>query len=121
MGLPDILVIKAGGAGDAKLSHAIFRTFDGLEVDVAGRKDGSHDLIALTARSTAKETADEAQKRNEEKRLQRANNAPGNAHTEMLARRCGNLIAWSGVDSRRRGAVAPRRVGRWWSWLRQAP
>jgi len=49
-------------AGDAKISHAIFRTFDGLELDVAGHKDGSHDLIAITARSTAKETADEAQK-----------------------------------------------------------
>jgi hypothetical protein len=55
-------VRKAGGTGDAKVSHAIFRTFDGLEIDVTGRKDGSHDLIALTAHSTAKETADEAQK-----------------------------------------------------------
>jgi hypothetical protein len=55
-------VRKAGSAGDPKVSHAIFHTFDGLEVDVAGHKDGSHDLIAITARSTAKETADEAQK-----------------------------------------------------------
>jgi hypothetical protein len=56
-------VRKAGAPnGDAKVSHAIFRTFDGLEVDVAGHKDGTHDLIAITARSTAKETADEAQK-----------------------------------------------------------
>jgi Domain of unknown function (DUF4340) len=55
-------VRKSGSAGDAKLAHAIFRTFDGLEVDVAGRKDGTHDLISITARSTAKETADEAQK-----------------------------------------------------------
>jgi Domain of unknown function (DUF4340) len=55
-------VRKAGGAGDAKLSHAIFRTFDGLELDVAGRKDGTHDLISVTAHSTAKETADQAQK-----------------------------------------------------------
>ncbi len=55
-------VRKAGGAGDAKLSHAIFRTFDGLELDVAGRKDGAHDLITISAHSTAKETADEAQK-----------------------------------------------------------
>jgi len=49
-------------AGDAKVSHAIFRTFDGLELDVAGRKDGSRDLITVTAHSSAKETADEAQK-----------------------------------------------------------
>jgi hypothetical protein len=55
-------VRKAGGAGDAKISHAIFRTFDGLELDIAGRKDGSHDLISVTARSTAKETAEAAQK-----------------------------------------------------------
>jgi hypothetical protein len=55
-------VRKAGSAGDAKVSHAIFRTFDGLEVDVAGRKDGNHDLITMTAHSTAKETAEEAQK-----------------------------------------------------------
>jgi len=55
-------VRKAGGAGDTKVSHALFRTFDGLEVDIAGRKDGSHDLISITAHSTAKETADEAQK-----------------------------------------------------------
>ncbi len=55
-------VRKAGDAGDAKASHAIFRTFDGLEVDVAGRKDGTHDLVGFTVRSTAKETADEAQK-----------------------------------------------------------
>ena len=55
-------VRKAGSAGQAKVSHAIFRTFDGLELDVAGRKDDTHDLITITARSTAKETADEAQK-----------------------------------------------------------
>jgi len=56
-------VRKAGTASaDTKVSHAIFSTFDGLEIDVAGHKDGTHDLIAITARSTAKETADEAQK-----------------------------------------------------------
>lgn len=55
-------VRKAGGAGDSKVSHTIYRTFNGLELDVAGRKDGTHDLITITAHSTAKETADEAQK-----------------------------------------------------------
>lgn len=55
-------VRKESGAGDPKVSHAVFRTFDGLELDVAGRKDGTHDLISITVRSTAKETADEAQK-----------------------------------------------------------
>jgi hypothetical protein len=56
-------VHKSGSpTADAKISHAIFRTFDGLELDVAGHKDGSHDLITVTAHSSAKETADEAQK-----------------------------------------------------------
>jgi uncharacterized protein DUF4340 len=55
-------VHKSTPAGDAKISHAIFRTFDGLELDVAGHKDGTRDLITVTAHSTAKETADEAQK-----------------------------------------------------------
>jgi hypothetical protein len=55
-------VRKAASAGDAKVSHAIFQTFDGLDLDVAGRKDGTHDLITITAHSTTKETADEAQK-----------------------------------------------------------
>jgi Domain of unknown function (DUF4340) len=49
-------------AADAKVSHVIYRTFDGLEVDLAGRKDGTHDLIALTVTSTDKATADEAKK-----------------------------------------------------------
>jgi hypothetical protein len=52
----------AAPAADAKISHVIYRTFDGLELDIAGRKDGTHDLITFTVRSTAKETADEAQK-----------------------------------------------------------
>jgi hypothetical protein len=55
-------VRKGGGAGAAKISHAIFRTFDGLQLDVTGRKDDTHDLITITATSTAPETADEAQK-----------------------------------------------------------
>jgi hypothetical protein len=55
-------VHKAATPADAKVSHAIYRTFDGLELDIAGRKDGTRDLITFTVRSTAKETADEAQK-----------------------------------------------------------
>jgi hypothetical protein len=55
-------VHKASAPADAKVSHAIYRTFDGLELDIAGRKDGTRDLITFTVRSTAKETADEAQK-----------------------------------------------------------
>jgi uncharacterized protein DUF4340 len=55
-------VHKSTPAGDAKISHAIFRTFDGLEIEVAGHKDGNRDLVTIAARSTAKETADQAQK-----------------------------------------------------------
>lgn len=49
-------------AADAKLSHVIYQTFDGLQVDLAGRKDGGHDLITLTVTSIDKATADEAKK-----------------------------------------------------------
>ena len=42
------------------VSHAIFTTFDGLKIDVAGRKDGSRTLVSLTPSSTAKETEAEA-------------------------------------------------------------
>jgi len=55
-------VHKTAAPGDAKVSHAIFHSFDGLDLDIAGRKDGTHDLITITVHSTAKETADEAQK-----------------------------------------------------------
>ena len=55
-------VHKSAPAADAKISHAIYHTFDGLDLDITGRKDGTRDLITFTVRSTAKETADEAQK-----------------------------------------------------------
>jgi Domain of unknown function (DUF4340) len=55
-------VRRADAAADAQTAHAVFRTFDGLEVDLAGRKDGTHSLIAISARSTAAPTAAEAQK-----------------------------------------------------------
>lgn len=60
MSLDDVR--KAAAPGDAKVSHAIFRTFDGLEFDIAGRKDGTQTFIAITPRSTAKDTEAEAQK-----------------------------------------------------------
>ena len=44
----------------AGVSHAIFTTFDGLKVDVAGRKDGSKTLVSFTPSSTAKEAETEA-------------------------------------------------------------
>jgi hypothetical protein len=56
-------VHKAGAAG-AAAAHAVFHTFDGLDVDVAGRKDSTHALVTISARSTAAATAAEAQKLN---------------------------------------------------------
>jgi hypothetical protein len=57
-------VQKAAAPAGAKLSHAVFHTFDGLDLDVSGRKDGTRSLITLAARSTAAATADEAQRLN---------------------------------------------------------
>jgi hypothetical protein len=57
--------VHKAGAADAKAGHAVFRTFDGLEVDVAGRKDGTdgtRSLVTISVRSTAPPTASEAQK-----------------------------------------------------------
>jgi Domain of unknown function (DUF4340) len=56
--------VHKAGATDAQAAHALFRTFDGLEVDVAGRKDATHALVMLSARSSAPETAAEAQQLN---------------------------------------------------------
>jgi hypothetical protein len=39
-----------------------FRTFDGLELQITGHQDGDNRLISIVPKSTAKETADEAQK-----------------------------------------------------------
>ena len=42
------------------LSHATFHTFDGLSVDVTGRKDGSRTLISVAAASSDKASEAEA-------------------------------------------------------------
>ncbi|MGH8304037.1 MAG: DUF4340 domain-containing protein, partial [Steroidobacteraceae bacterium] len=57
-------VQKGAAAAGSKVSHAIFRTFDGLELEVAGRKDGARSLTAFTARAAAKGTESEAQQLN---------------------------------------------------------
>ncbi len=44
----------------AAAAHAIFRTFDGLEVEVTGHKDGTRDFISVVARSSSKDTQTEA-------------------------------------------------------------
>ncbi len=53
-------VHKAAPPADVRLSRAVFRTFDGLELEVSGRKDGTRALITLAARSTAKDAEAEA-------------------------------------------------------------
>ncbi len=53
-------VRKADPKADAPAAHALYRTFDGLELEVSGHKDGTHSLIAVSARSTSKDTAAEA-------------------------------------------------------------
>lgn len=45
-----------------KTSHALFRTFDGLALDVAGHKEGTRCLISISTRSSAKEAEAEAHK-----------------------------------------------------------
>jgi hypothetical protein len=50
----------AAGAAGAKPDHAVFRTFNGLELDVTGFVEGEHHFIALVARSTAKDSQAEA-------------------------------------------------------------
>jgi hypothetical protein len=54
-------VQKASATGDKPPSHALFSTFDGLAVDVAGHKDGTRSLIALSAHSSAAGSQAEAQ------------------------------------------------------------
>jgi hypothetical protein len=55
---------SAAPAADAKVSRAIFTTFDGLEVTATGRKDGARALIALGAHATAPAAEGEAQQLN---------------------------------------------------------
>lgn len=57
-------VRKVTGASDAALAHAVFSTFDGLQLELSGRQDGTHDLVLISARSSAKESATEADKLN---------------------------------------------------------
>lgn len=56
-------VRKAGSAPPgAQRSRAVYRTFDGLEVTLAGRKDGAHPLVAISVRSDKPATTAEAQR-----------------------------------------------------------
>jgi hypothetical protein len=54
-------VAKAPTPG-APAAHAVFRTFDGLEVQVSGRKDGARSLITLDAHAAQASADEQAQK-----------------------------------------------------------
>jgi len=53
-------VQRAPQTPPAGVSHVAFNTFDGLKIEVAGRKDGTRTLVSFTPSSTAKETEAEA-------------------------------------------------------------
>jgi hypothetical protein len=55
---------KAPPGGAPASAHAVFRTFDGLEVTASGRKDGSRSLISLAAQAPAGAQAADAQQLN---------------------------------------------------------
>lgn len=59
--LDDVQKAPSPPADAKSLSHATFHTFDGLTVDVSGRKDGARTLVAFTAASTDKATQSQAQ------------------------------------------------------------
>ncbi|HEX4618442.1 MAG TPA: DUF4340 domain-containing protein [Steroidobacteraceae bacterium] len=53
-------VQKSAAPADARAARTVFRTFDGLEIEVTGRKDGARSLITLAARATGKDAEAEA-------------------------------------------------------------
>jgi hypothetical protein len=54
--------VAKAGVSDPKAPRALFRTFDGLEVEVAGRKDGNRALVTLNARAAVPAANEEAQR-----------------------------------------------------------
>jgi hypothetical protein len=52
----------AAKAAEPKPARALFQTFDGLEIEVHGHKDGTRALISVSARASGKEAEAEAQK-----------------------------------------------------------
>jgi hypothetical protein len=53
-------VQKAPATPPTGVAHAVFTTFDGLEMDVAGRKEGTKTMVSFTPTSTDKATEAEA-------------------------------------------------------------
>jgi hypothetical protein len=50
--------------GGTALSHAVFKTFDGLEIDITGYQDAQNHYIDVSARATGKSAATQAQQIN---------------------------------------------------------
>jgi hypothetical protein len=61
---PTAAADAADAADAAKSDHGIFRTFNGLELDITGHTEGERHYIALVARSNAKESQAEAERIN---------------------------------------------------------
>jgi hypothetical protein len=57
-------VRKGDPKTDPPAARALYRTFDGLELEISGRKDGNRSLIAASARPTGKDSAAEADRLN---------------------------------------------------------
>jgi hypothetical protein len=55
-------VARAAPAGAAAGPHAVFRSFDGLEVEASGRKDGARCIVTLSARASQPAAEAEAQR-----------------------------------------------------------
>jgi hypothetical protein len=53
-------VRKAQDVPQSQISHVTFHTFDGLQIDVAGRKDSAHALVAISAHAGDKQTEAQA-------------------------------------------------------------
>jgi hypothetical protein len=53
-------VAKATVPADAGTARAVFRTFDGLEITVTGRKDGTRSLLSIAAQSVPGAGAEDA-------------------------------------------------------------
>jgi hypothetical protein len=56
--------VSKAPAGAAAAARAVVRTFDGLEITVSGRKDGTRSLVSLAAQSPAGSGAADAQQLN---------------------------------------------------------
>lgn len=55
-------VAKAAASAATRAARATFRTFDGLEIEASGRKDGARALLTLQARAATPAAGEEAQK-----------------------------------------------------------